>query len=590
MSEATEVHPVSSRAWVEVFHAEVGARLVAAGIPCLHIKGPTMATWLYAPGERQWGDVDILVPPSRMDDLLEVLLGAGFSYRDPGLRWWTSEDHALTLVFDADGQARRYVAPEVDIHHRFLGMDGDPERVFAELWRRREPYRLAELEVWFPDTTTRALIAVLNAARDPHGPKAPTDLRRLLDAATEADWRRTIALARRVGALESLRAGLELEPAGRLVVASTALADVTVPSAVKLRAEGSSRTAVRLQELRTFGRWKKVKMLAGWVVPSPAVIRMREPLAAGSPRRMARAYLNRYRQGARELAATVRDARKRRSDPGPPPVPATTHDRSSPGTLPFVPGASVHPTANLRLDVSALADTDRSVALVASGSQSVVAPLVEALTRRGCVLVAEESTAVTPEDLEVDLDPPSSEPLEVRVLVVPQYDAGAVGAHLSPFPSNEVSALAEAAGWPTPERDRLARRVVGRRLRFADADLAAAEVVRLLREPPGPAVATPVTGRVTAEETSVPARAYRRPRHVGAAHDEDQLVLLDLRDGTRHVLSPTASAIWEALMSRGSLPAAVAELEEAFPDAPGLAQDTATFVASLEAQGLVERA
>jgi Uncharacterised nucleotidyltransferase len=312
VSGVGEVVPVTARAWCEVLHAEVGARLGAAGIPCLHIKGPTVATWLYEPGERSWGDVDILLPPSRMDDALEVLLAARFSYRDPGLRWRTSEDHAITLNFDPDGQAQRKVAAEVDVHHRFLGMDADPERVFSELWRRREPTRLAELEVWFPDITTRSLIAVLNAARDPHGEKAPTDLRRLLDVATDADWARTIALARRVDALQALRAGLEAEEAGRDLVARTSLTDVTVSSAVRLRAQGSSRTAVRIQELRTFGTFKKLRMVAGWVVPSPAVIRMRQPDAAGSAWRMARAYLTRYGQGARELSASVREMRESR--------------------------------------------------------------------------------------------------------------------------------------------------------------------------------------------------------------------------------------------------------------------------------------
>jgi len=176
---------VSSRAWSELLHAQVGTLLGEAGIPCLHIKGPTIATWqaLYADGERDWGDVDILLPPSGMDRALEVLLASGFSHRDPGLRWRTSEDHALTLWHDPDGKARHGAAAEVDVHHRFQGMEGDPERVFAELWRRREPAELGGLDVWFPDLPSRSLILVLNAARDPKGPKAREDRRRLVAVA-----------------------------------------------------------------------------------------------------------------------------------------------------------------------------------------------------------------------------------------------------------------------------------------------------------------------------------------------------------------------------------------------------------------------
>ena len=458
MSETGEVHPVSSRAWMEVLHAEVGTRLAAAGVPCLHIKGPTVATWLYEPGERSWGDVDILVPPHRMDDALEVLLASGFSYRHPGVHWRTSEDHALTLWHDPRGDARHKVTAEVDVHHRFLGIDADPERAFAELWRRREPARLAELDVWFPDLTSRALIVVLNVARDPHGVKAPTDLRRLLAATPDDEWKRTIALARRIGALEALRAGLETADTGRELVSRTSLADVSVSAAVRLRAEGSSRTAVRLEELRTFGTLKKIRMVVGWVVPSPAVIRMREPTAAGSPWRMARAYLERYRQGARELAAAVRAKR----------------------------GQLRGPAAGAR---------------VTSG----------------------------------DTTPPEA--------------LAAQGAGL-----RETTGTLEG-GAPTDE------------------------VVETVRG-------------ITAADVAEPGETvggYRRPAHVGVAHDGDQIVLLDLRDGERRVLSPTAAAIWDTLMAAGSLEATVAWLEDEFPDASGLLEDTERFVAGLEAQGLLER-
>ena len=86
-----------------------------------------------------------------------------------------------------------------------------------------------------------------------------------------------------------------------------------------------------------------------------------------------------------------------------------------------------------------------------------------------------------------------------------------------------------------------------------------------------------------------PVDGYRRPDHIAACPDREQIVLLDLRDGERHVLSPTASAIWQALTTTGSLSAAVTELERAFPGAPGLADDTERFVAALESQGLLER-
>ena len=188
------------------------------------------------------------------------------------------------------------------MHHRFQGMEGDPERAFAELWRRREPAELGGLDVWFPDVPSRSLILVLNAARDPKGPKAREDLRRLVAVASDADWRRTIALARRVDALQALRAGIEVEPDGHDLVARTSLADVEVSAAWRLRAQGSTLTAVRIEELRSLGTVAKIRTMAAWVVPSPAVIRYRDPRAADSTWLLLRAYAARYRQGVRRPA------------------------------------------------------------------------------------------------------------------------------------------------------------------------------------------------------------------------------------------------------------------------------------------------
>ena len=309
------MEPVSARAWSELLHAEVGTLLRLAGVPCLHIKGPTVATWLYDEGERPWGDVDILVSPTRMDDALEVLIDSGFAYRDRGLRWRTSEDHALTLWHDPAGVQGPSGAAEVDVHHRFQGIEADPERAFEELWRRREPATLAQLDVWFPDLTTRALLVVLNVARDPGSGRAREDLRRLVASGDDRDWARAIALATRLDALESLRAGLELDPDGRDLVARTALADVTISAVTRLRVQGSSRTALRIEELRDLGPAAKVKAVAGWVVPSPAVIRYRDPTAAGSTWRMARAYAVRYRDGVRGLRRSWRELREVRRQP-----------------------------------------------------------------------------------------------------------------------------------------------------------------------------------------------------------------------------------------------------------------------------------
>src|SRR5689334_11774509 len=216
---------VTARAWSELLHAQVAYQLRRADIPVLHIKGPTVALWLYTDeDDRPWGDVDVLVPPDAADEAREVLLAGGLVERFPGVTRTTSGDHAVTLAH-VDPDHPGDVFSEVDLHHRFEGIGLHPEAAFAELWRRREPARLGGQEVWFPDLPSRALLVALNTARS-DSPKARGDLERLVRSATDPDWRTVIALARRVDALPALRAGLECDERGRAVVASTTLAQV----------------------------------------------------------------------------------------------------------------------------------------------------------------------------------------------------------------------------------------------------------------------------------------------------------------------------------------------------------------------------
>jgi hypothetical protein len=66
---------------------------------------------------------------------------------------------------------------------------------------------------------------------------------------------------------------------------------------------------VRLEELRSLGPLAQVRAVAGWVVPAPAIIKMRDPRAAHSAWALARGYAQRYRQGARELRAWIQERR-----------------------------------------------------------------------------------------------------------------------------------------------------------------------------------------------------------------------------------------------------------------------------------------
>lgn len=179
---------------------------------------------------------------------------------------------------------------------------------------------------------------------------------------------------------------------------------------------------------------------------------------------------------------------------------------------------------------AAVARPDGSVALVSgaprAGTSTLVATLA-ALTDPGVAYLADETTVLDPGTLEVRplreplvlhpgspmrLDawrPPGAmddddwlveattfaatavpdEPLEVRLLVMPQYDAETAGVRTIRMSGGEAAhllgsrctRLAEVEGGPLPALARLARRVPAYHLRYADHRLAAEEVTRLWR-------------------------------------------------------------------------------------------------------------
>ena len=290
------VHVASPHVWVDLLHAEVAYLLREAGVPVLHVKGPAVQQWLYAEGERPSGDVDVLVSPDRMQDALDTLYAAGFVDRFPGVNRRTSTDHAIAV---------RRMDPavgldEVDVHDRFEGLETPAVKAFEVLWRHREPAELAHQPVWFPDLPSRAVLVCVNAARDP-GPKPLEDVRRLV--AADVEWDLVVALAGRLGALPALRAGLELVEGGTELADRIGLGPVTPE--VRLRVTAAPRTALRLAELRRTPWPQRPPLVARWLVPPPALVRMREPDLPPGWRPLLGAYARRLGQGVRGLPASI---------------------------------------------------------------------------------------------------------------------------------------------------------------------------------------------------------------------------------------------------------------------------------------------
>ena len=80
----------------------------------------------------------------------------------------------------------------------------------------------------------------------------------------------------------------------------------------QLRVAGAPRTALRLDELTRLPWRRRPRAVGRWLIPSPAVIRMRDPRASEGPRALAAAYARRLGDGIRDLPTSVRALRATR--------------------------------------------------------------------------------------------------------------------------------------------------------------------------------------------------------------------------------------------------------------------------------------
>ena len=202
--------------------AEVFAELGPGGLEAVLVRGPAIARRLYGPGERQYGDADLLVPDRSRPAVEQVLSGLGYAPYAPAGRarpWRRPSDGAV-----------------VDVHVSLWGAARGPA-VWNAFAARREPMLLGPVEVAVPDLAATALVVVLHASQ--HGALAShvrVDLTRALDRFDRDTWKGALACARECGALTAFRQGLTMLPAGRDLLAGLGLTPLeTRQSALRRR-------------------------------------------------------------------------------------------------------------------------------------------------------------------------------------------------------------------------------------------------------------------------------------------------------------------------------------------------------------------
>jgi hypothetical protein len=201
--------------------ADLARRFRNAEIPWVLLKGPSLAEWLYPGENRDYGDIDVLVPEHRTDDVRLILASMGYKERKLGL---TRQPRGTAATFQ-HGRVPIYV----DLHVALKGATVPPERQWDALSRATAPMQVAKEAVSVLAKPALAAFVAMHAAQHGGAPKQKQDLERALRALDIEGWRGARTVAEELGALKYFANGLRLLPRGVEVAAELELPYGTTP-------------------------------------------------------------------------------------------------------------------------------------------------------------------------------------------------------------------------------------------------------------------------------------------------------------------------------------------------------------------------
>lgn len=300
-----------ARLRVDAQGAEVRARLEAAGIDCLLLKGRAFADLLYTPEEiRTYGDSDLLVAQHDLPGAEAILRELG--YRDLG----HSAMHVAPEPLHAEHWARESDHAAIDLHWRLRGSRAPAELVFSELWRHSKQTEAGGRSTRILDPVATALLCSLHVAQHALGAPGPrADLERAIVRLPTSTWVQAAALATRIDAHAAFTDGLRLSPAARELADTLGLA----PSASvgrRLSTGTGPWGATALQWLlEQQPTRRRVRVAVRVLVPPPRTMR-RFHAARRGPFGLALAYLGRPARVALKTPAALRHWRAARRAAG----------------------------------------------------------------------------------------------------------------------------------------------------------------------------------------------------------------------------------------------------------------------------------
>jgi hypothetical protein len=177
-------------------HAAVQVVAERIGADVLHIKGESLDPSVRRSG-RSASDVDILVDPDHVIDLVVALRAAG---------WELLSDFPSSSAFEHSATLRHPAWGYLDVHRSFPGFTVRPETAFNVLWSAQHEWLAAGRPCSVPAPTAQRLVLLLHAARSRGSHRGRQDIAHVWTEAPDDERTAVEALARRLGAEVGLAA------------------------------------------------------------------------------------------------------------------------------------------------------------------------------------------------------------------------------------------------------------------------------------------------------------------------------------------------------------------------------------------------
>lgn len=267
------VSAAARRLRVDYAAGEAIRALAAGGVPCILLKGASVARWLFEPEDaRVYVDCDLLIPSGGFHPAVQILEELGFQ---PELdeaampSWW--REHALTLVREQDGAM-------IDVHRGIPGVQVTAEQLWKTLEATKETIMLGPVAANVLTEPGRAVHAALHAAQHGGSVRGLEVLARAIDRMDEEAWSAAAELAAALGATAAFRRGLCFLPSGAALAQRLELNSAPVIE-VELRAARAPEALTVARLLATRGIRARASFVRRKLVPPPTFMRKWSALA-----------------------------------------------------------------------------------------------------------------------------------------------------------------------------------------------------------------------------------------------------------------------------------------------------------------------